>query len=153
MTSSSALKRIHLFRPQVLSFSTVRLARAVNLGIIGLPWDHQNHTALHKSHWKISAWPDKTQNFCLGRTMHRKQCCPFLECSERARTRSPSSSGRGTQVRAGWTAVFAFLLAQMLALINKHYLKDPSSPVKCPLRGWLAPASQGTEYLIIALNE
>lgn len=57
------------------------------------------------------------------------------------------------EVKAGWTAVFAFLPAQMLALINKHYLKDPSSPVKCPLRGWLAPASQGTEYLIIALNE
>lgn len=116
------------------------------------PLDHQSDTAIY------SSIRDNTQNLCLGKTINiTVSSVEMLYISKMLwtgqRTRSPSSSGSGGQVKASWAAVFAFLPAQMLALINKHYLKDPSSPVKCPLRGWLAPASQGTEYLIIALNE
>lgn len=43
--------------------------------------------------------------------------------------------------------------SKILVEINKHYLKDPSSPVRYPHHGSLVLRSQGKDYLIIALNE
>lgn len=40
-----------------------------------------------------------------------------------------------------------------LVLINKHYLKHLSGPVKYPQCGSVAPPTQGIEYLIIVLTE
>lgn len=79
-------------------------------------------------------------------------CCPSLESCESIREPGHPAAVVASKAQAP-ARLCLLLLAQMLALINKHYLKDPSSPVKCPLRGSLAPGSQGTEYLIIALNE
>lgn len=41
----------------------------------------------------------------------------------------------------------------LLVLINKHYLKHVSGPVKYLWRGSVAPPTQGIEYIIIALTE
>lgn len=41
----------------------------------------------------------------------------------------------------------------ILVLINKHYLKHLSGPVKHPRCGSAASPTQGIEYLIIALTE
>lgn len=86
-------------------------------------------------------WENKTKL-----TEMLQSLCFSLFCFLRVLEVQPGDV-RGWSQESGGSGQF------ILVLINKHYLKHLSGPVKHPPCGSAAPPTQGIEYLIIAQTE